>query len=108
MSTLLSKLDDILEDIEDVASNRGAQALSVESARRMIDKSRKEAEALIIEAQLHTLDAVIDLFDNPPQEVGHPEDKHYHTHQIVKMLNIAHEAVGRGEIATQELEGTDA
>lgn len=104
MSTLLTRLDDILEDVEDIASNRGTGAISLEFARKTIDKSRQDAEVLLIEAQLHTMDAVINLFDNPPQEYGHPEDKHYHTHEIVKMLTVAHEAVGRGEIATQELE----
>lgn len=45
-------------------------------------------------AQVQAIDAVQDLFENPPVEIGHPEDLHYHTSQIVQMLKDCKAHVG--------------
>lgn len=53
-------------------------------------------------ARLDTVDAIIDLFDNPPHEVGAAEDLHYHTHQVVKMLEGCKEHLVELETPNQE------
>lgn len=42
---------------------------------------------VISHAQVEAIKAVKDVFENPPAEVGAAEDLHFHTHQILRMLD---------------------
>lgn len=45
-------------------------------------------------AQVEAINAVQDLFENPPPEMGAAEDLHYHTDQIITMLRDCKVRVG--------------